>query len=332
MSVSPSAAVCDVVVVGVGMTGLAAALSLSSANVSLIAIDPLVSPSRDPRAASMDDWAQRVLSAECPEVSRLILRNRTQLVTSSMSLLYDLPPVDGIHGCSEIGFFFQPEVETALRSELLRRSNVTLLAGWTVTSCEDVTQQNSSLGDSATIREDSNFVILKAAKVGTDETLTLRSRFVIGCDGGSSTIRSCVGMKLVGTSLTDSRWFVVDAVECDAHTQSLHSFRFICDPDRPGVDCRLPSGHIRFEWQLHKGENPPTEEETRRWILRRGIPRDAVDRFTFIRQACYTFHARQSSPAWITASRRVILAGDSAHLCPPMRGQVITMGSPFRRC
>ena len=295
----------DVIVVGLGTTGLAAALLAAEAKLSVICIEPNVHPNVLPRAASMDRWSRTILERLCGEIETQQLR--TQLVTASGSLLFDLP------ASPDLAFFFQPQLEEALRKELSSRSNVQLMLGWSFTGA---------------IENDDRVEVTAMHHQSSDETTTVRGRFVLGCDGASSSVRGAAGLSLQGTTFDESTWLVADCALPDHRDgrQMLQTFRFVCDPRRPGVDLPLPGGHVRFEWILAPEEDVPDEDTLRSWIQQRGVSRADAESLTFIRKARYQFHAREASGQWTSPGQRLIVAGDAAHLTPPMRGQGMSSG------
>lgn len=313
-----------VVVVGLGPTGLAVALMLSSWGVHVVAVDPNVSPCPEPRAASMDDLAQRLLARECPAVSAHVQGLATQLVTSAGAPLYNLAPTPGVHGCCEVGFFFQPDVEAELRSTLNARPTVDTRYGW----CAEAVHE-----DRDSVRVD---------LVGPDAgRCTVVAAFVLGCDGAASVVRRAAALQLAGTTLDAAgSWLVCDvklphgsvrdalgALESARHSTLMQSFRFVCDPARPGLDLPLPNGHARFEWLLDSPDHPtPPDAVLRQWLRARGVSEAVACGVEFVRRARYVFHARQATPHWHSHSRRLIVAGDAAHLTPPMRGQGLSSG------
>lgn len=243
-------------------------------------------------------------------------------VTASGSLLFEIPA--GLvteNGCAPVNFFYQPSVEAALRRELCSSPGVELLGGWQVESVAHVGEHCVEV------------LCCQAGDLGP--TCTRRAAFVVGCDGASSVVRKCAGLALEGTSFEkDGVWLVVDVslpreqqtkARASETTSVLRAFRFVCDASRPGLDLPLPEGHARFEWVLEDGEEVPSEERIREWIVARGVSPEVVRGMQFVRRARYVFHARACS-RWCSPSRRLLVAGDAAHLTPPMRGQGLSSG------
>lgn len=306
----------EVVVVGLGPTGLALALALGRCNVGVCCVEPLIEPSAQPRAASCDDWARRVLEMLCLESAEHFRELSTQLVSANVggTILFEIP--DGLktgNGCAPINFFFQPALEQVLRKELEKMKNVKMLLGWQVNQCRE--------------DEVNNTVVVELYHNASGVGATLRSSFVVGCDGASSVVRKNAGLSLNGTSFErEGAWLVVDVL-LPPGWKGLKAFRFICDPARPGLDLPLPNGHARFEWVLNDDElGIPSQDIIRQWIVARGVPLSVAKGAQFVRCARYVFHARECVPQWCSASRRLLVAGDAAHLTPPMRGQGMSSG------
>jgi len=119
-------------------------------------------------------------------------------------------------------------------------------------------------------------------------------------------------------------WLVVD-VKAKDPADGLHHlpyFNFVCDPSCPTVSCVQPNGHHRFEFMLMPGQTREQIEhpDTVRRLLSKYID---VDKFEILRKLVYTFNALMADK-W--RDRRVLLAGDAAHMTPQFIGQGMNAG------
>ena len=284
----------DVCVVGLGPSGLALSLLLSELGIRVVAVERNEQVPREPRAASIDDWALSILDRICDGLEFSALKTQIVGGSSGEKLLFEIP------ANGDVSFFFQPDLETRLRKELAKKKNVTTMYGSMV---NDVIEQKTQC----------DVMLLGKQR--------LSASFVVGCDGASSVVRKAAGLRLEGTSFPNSRWYVAD---CVLKEHPLKTFRFIADHRRPGLDLPLPSNHCRFEFTLAENESVPSREQLIKWIEARGVKKGQDIEFT--RCAEYVFHARQCMPDWISFGKRIIVCGDACHLMPPMRGQGMCSG------
>ena len=152
--------------------------------------------------------------------------------------------------------------------------------------------------------------------------LHCNARWVVGCDGASSTVRRLAGLKLHSHDY-DEPWIVVDLKLGDAALARLPDTNVqYCEPGRPCTYIVCPGNHRRWEFMLMPGE--PREgalEPQRLWaLLERWLrPGEAA----LWRAAAYRFHALVAND-W--RAGRVLLAGDAAHQTPPFMGQGMCQG------
>jgi 3-(3-hydroxy-phenyl)propionate hydroxylase len=150
----------------------------------------------------------------------------------------------------------------------------------------------------------------------------VRARYVIGCDGASSTVRALAGLALQDLEF-DEPWLVVDALVNERGLAKLPATSVqYCEPQRPCSFLIGPGNHRRWEIALHADEDPAemaTEAGAWRLLARWLTPDDA----RLWRQASYRFHALVAQ-RW--RQGRVFIAGDAAHQQPPFLGQGMCQG------
>ena len=312
----------DVVVVGLGPTGLVTGLLLAERGLRVLALE------REPRRYGMaravhtDDECLRILqrtglAAELHEhmVSDLPVR----WLRADGSVLARFHDPARPHGWPTANFLYQPLVEEQLETALASRPGVTIRRGRAVEAVhqdtDGVTVTHSECTGAHYGRGDAGLVD------GTRESA--RGTFLVACDGGRSVVRTHLGIGMTGRSFPQ-RWLVVDlatAGEGDAFDH-LTCFDFVCDPRRPVVSCPQPHGRHRFEFLLDGAEDAAgfeTDETVRRLVT----PYVDPTRVRIDRRLVYTFNALVAD-RW--REGRVLLAGDAAHMTPQFIGQGMNAG------
>jgi 3-(3-hydroxy-phenyl)propionate hydroxylase len=148
---------------------------------------------------------------------------------------------------------------------------------------------------------------------------TRRARYLVGCDGASSPVRSEVGGGMIDFQF-DEPWLVIDArVLPGARTPEINLQ--ICDPKRPTTCVLMGPGRHRWEFMLLPGETPDQVLDDD-FIQSLITPWDCGP-VELERKAVYRFHGLMAN-RW--RNGRVLLAGDSAHQMPPFAGQGMCSG------
>ncbi|MFJ5985506.1 FAD-dependent monooxygenase [Lentzea sp. NPDC092896] len=145
-----------------------------------------------------------------------------------------------------------------------------------------------------------------------DGTVGFAAAYVLGCDGGRSTVRERLGVAVDGHTL-EQRYMLVDLV-CDldiAHPRDYPYLAYFGDREEWMVLVRQP--HCwRFVFPLAPGRDEPAPDELR--DKARHFIGD-VDSLEVLDSNVYTVHHRVAS-SW--RDGRVFLLGDAAHLITPM--------------
>jgi 3-(3-hydroxy-phenyl)propionate hydroxylase len=305
----------DVAIVGCGPVGATAANLLGQAGHKVLIVDQYRDVFTLPRAVHLDHEMMRIFQ------SLQLIDSILPIIRETQGHLHLGADGDVIRYMASVGkakrfgwandyFFYQPELEAALRAGFKRFANVEFRQGAVF---EQVTNQPDCC----------------ELKVGGE---TLRARYVLGCDGAHSAVRNSVGIDLDDLRFQES-WLVVDAnvngpisfppipsLPAGADPQQLSVM--CCDPRRPATIVPGRGSHRRWEFMLLPGESE-TEIVKESSIKALIEPWLQGCTYEIVRAATYRFQARVAQE-W--RKQRVFVAGDAAHLTPPFFGQGMCHG------
>jgi 3-(3-hydroxy-phenyl)propionate hydroxylase len=312
----------DVIVVGLGPTGLTLAHLLGRRGLSALVLEREPAFYGNARAVYTDDEAMRVLQTAgvADDVhADMNLDSAVQWVRSDGDVLIQFIPTRQPLGWPMVNFLYQPTLETKLEALLDRYPDVKVRRGREVVdfaqdadgvSVVHAGSTGASYGQSASV---------------VDETTreTARARYVVAADGGRSMVRTRLGIEMTGLSFAE-RWLVVDLEAKEGVDPFGHKpyFDFICDPVRPTVSCPQPGGRHRFEFAL-TDEDDKDHFESDATVRRLLAPHVDPDDVVVLRRLVYTFNALVAD-RW--RDGRVLLAGDAAHMTPQFVGQGMNAG------
>ncbi|MGC4975286.1 FAD-dependent monooxygenase [Streptomyces sp. DT199] len=290
----------DVVIAGAGPTGLILACELRLAGVDVVVADRLAARTGESRAGGMHARTMEVLDQR-GVLDRFLAAGTPRPIGHFSGMWLDFDQFETRH----------PRSLVLLQSHIER-----LLEEWAIELGVRVRWSSEVTG----IRQHDSHV---EVEVGEPEGLrsTLRARYLVGCDGGRSTVRKLAGIGFPGTPATVTA-LLGDVELADPPAESLFMQR------RTGGDFSVfafePGWHrvITTEYDRVAGHREPvTFEELRESLLR-------------IAGTDFGMH----SPRWISrfgdAARqaeryregRVLLAGDAAHIHFPAGGQGLNLG------
>ncbi|WP_134143920.1 bifunctional 3-(3-hydroxy-phenyl)propionate/3-hydroxycinnamic acid hydroxylase [Paraburkholderia sp. BL6665CI2N2] len=300
----------DIVVVGFGPSGAVATGLLGKLGISTLCIDRTRTVYDKPRAIAVDHEIMRVFQglgvAEhiAPHVA-VFPPSEYYGVDGQLIKRIDTVPKPYPLGYTPTMVFTQPPVEAALRDRAASYDCVEIALG---TELVDFSQD--AQGVTLRLHDDT----------GGERTVT--SRYLIGCDGASSTVRTQLGIEYDDLNF-DEPWLVVDVRVNEKGIKKLPKVAIqYCEPDRPCTYIIGPDSHRRWEIMLLPDEDPRAmQDDGQVWkLLSRWLtPEDGE----LWRAASYRFHALVARE-W--RKGRVFIAGDAAHQQPPFIGQGMCQG------
>jgi 3-(3-hydroxy-phenyl)propionate hydroxylase len=301
----------DVAIVGYGPVGAVLANLLGQRGLRVLVVERETSVYHLPRAAHFDGEIMRVFQAiglaeaVLPSTS---LISAYEFVNADRDVLLHFDGTDGHDSSGWMAdyFFYQPDLEMALRAGVERFPSVEVRLGTAVTDVRD-------LGH--------------AVELALDDGEIVRAAWVVGCDGGRSLVRAAagIGVKAIGEGPRgfEEDWLVVDVevhADADAHLDDV-AYQ-ICDPARPVTQIPMPPPHRRWEFMLVGDDTPEAMQDPVR-VASLLAPWLAPDQYEVVRAVVYRFHALLAD-CW--RAGRLLLAGDAAHQMPPFLGQGMCAG------
>jgi 3-(3-hydroxy-phenyl)propionate hydroxylase len=313
----------DAVIVGLGPTGLTLAHGLGRRGHRVLVLEREPQFYGNARAVYTDGECLRIFQSigMAERLAADMLQDApVQMVLPDGEVLFQIKNTERPHGWPANNFFYQPLLETALADGLAQYPNVTVMRGRELVRFE---QDAVGVGIVHVASAGAGYGRPPGDAPAAQDEQQVRARYMVGADGGRSVVRTLLGIGMTGQNFPNP-WLVVDikAKNPDDGLRHLPYFNFICDPACPTVSCVQPNGHHRFEFMLMPGQTREQMEhpDTVRHYLSKYID---VDKFEVLRRLVYTFNALMAE-RW--RDRRVLLAGDAAHMTPQFIGQGMNAG------
>ena len=299
----------DVLVVGLGPTGATLTALLAQKGLRVAAFDRLPGLYPLPRAIGLDHEVMRIMQeigiagALAPYIEPYRPSEYYGVDGQLIKRLDAAPPPHEL-GWVPNYVFNQPEFERVLRCRLAEFPRV----------------ETHLLSEVVGFGQGPEIAWVDVRR--GDRIDRFEGRYLIACDGGTSGIRKGLGIELEDLGF-DETWIVVDAIVSDKKCQELPATQVqYCDPRRPATFVVVTGNHRRWEIRTLPGEAVSADlPEAELWpLLSRWLtPEDG----RLWRAATYRFHGLVARE-W--RRKRILLAGDSAHMTPPFMAQGMVQG------
>ncbi|WP_233859314.1 bifunctional 3-(3-hydroxy-phenyl)propionate/3-hydroxycinnamic acid hydroxylase [Paraburkholderia sp. HD33-4] len=300
----------DLVIAGMGPVGVVAANLAGQFGLKTLVADKSLTVFDKPRAMGFDHEIMRVLGnlGIAEKIADHVMPYRPSEYRTTDGRL--IRRIDAASEPYPLGWapnyvFLQPQVESALRDNLARHASVSVELGAEVLDvvCD---------GAGATT----------AIRLASGEEKRYRSSYVLACDGGTSPIRTQLGLEMEDLDF-DEPWLVVDVVLKDGGGANLPPTNVqYCEIERPATFVVGPGQVRRWEFMINPGEVPAdvAQPEFVRKLISRWLQ---PSEYEIWRASTYRFHALVLKQ-W--RADNIFFLGDAAHMTPPFLAQGMCQG------
>jgi len=306
----------DVIIVGAGPVGLVAGLALKQKGISSVVIeaDPFGRPRPGSRAIYLHNATLKHLEEASKGLGFTLARDG--IIWPVVRTLYKGKEVYvrnyGItnnNDSTELPHF------TSLHQDEIEKHIYNACIDTGVEIIWDSPVKELEINDNGTI-----------LKIASGETF--EASYIIGCDGARSVVREQAGLVFEGPRTADT-FLVLDVKEDEENPLPLERTFHYQHPATGGRNVMFVpfKGGWRVDLQLLEGDNPEdftSIEGVKQWLPKVMDPKYA-DRVTWV--STYRFHQVVASSLTDT-KRRVLLAGEAAHLFAPFGARGLNSGVP----